>query len=137
MVLTNSKKQKRILNILRTLAMSGDTVRSSRHAACIVYKNDIIAFGQNKFKSRPFQQKFSKNEKAIFIHAETEAIYNALKRLTVDELAKSKLYVLRLRKDHKVSNSCPCDGCKKAIKTFNIKQVFFTSENIDGFECLF
>ena len=50
----------------------------ARLAACVVYKRDIVSFGINQLKSHPFQAKFSKNEDSIFLHAETDAIKNAL-----------------------------------------------------------
>lgn len=110
-------------------------VLRTRIAACIVYKNDIISIGVNQLKSHPFQAKFSRNSDSIFLHAETDAIKNALRHITVDELAKSKLYVCRLKVDHPQKRqyvrglSLPCEGCKKAIATFNIKKVVYTCDD--------
>lgn len=123
-----NKRQKRIFKILQTLALSSEGVKSSRHAAAVVYKGDIVAFGQNSWKTHPFQSKYSKHEKSVFIHSETHAIYNALKKLTVEELKKCTLYVLRLNKHGVICHSKPCEGCSKCIRTFGIKQCFYTSE---------
>ena len=103
------------------------------HTACIVYKHEIVAFGQNQMKSHPFQAKFAKNSKAIFIHAEVEAIYNALKKLSLKELEKAELYVIRLKKDGQIGLSAPCTGCARCINTFKIGKVFHSSENCEEF----
>lgn len=108
----------------------------TRVAACLVYKNEIMSFGINRLKSHPFQAKFSKNSKSIFLHAETDAIKNALKRMTVEEISKSTLYVCRIkynssgkRKQFIAGLAYPCDGCQKAIATFNIKKVCYTCDD--------
>lgn len=107
----------------------------ARLAACVVYKRDIVSFGVNQLKSHPFQAKFSKNEDSIFLHAETDAIKNSLKVINVDELSKSTLYVCRVKfADHKKRKftwglSKPCEGCSKAIASFNIKKVCYTCDD--------
>lgn len=76
------------------------------------------------------------------MHAEIDAIKNALKHINISELSKSKLFVTRLRYEAsetviKVANlrrglAKPCEGCMKAIATFNIKHVCFsTNEGYD------
>jgi deoxycytidylate deaminase len=120
------------MNILTKINSSRDKVSNARISACVVYKNNIVAFGMNSKKTHPFQAKFGRNSESIYLHAETSAIYNALKILTLEELEKSTLYVCRVKM---VNNkecwglSKPCDGCAKAIATFNIKKVYYT---LDG-----
>ena len=108
---------------------------NARLAACIVYKNDVVAFGVNQMKSHPFQAKYGKNSDSVFLHAETSAIKNALKYISHDELEKSTLYICRVKyMDHTKKKlifglSKPCPGCFRCINTFNIKQVVFS---LDG-----
>ena len=116
-------------------------VPRARLAACIVYRNEIVSFGINQLKSHPFQAKFSKNKEAIYLHAETNALTKARKRLTMDEFANSSLYVCRikysntLRKHTVWGLSKPCDGCIRAAAAFNIKKVCYTCDD-GGYEVL-
>ena len=128
-----TKHKKKLFNLLKTLALSGEKVANAQLAAAIVYKNEIIAFGQNQYKTHPFQSRFSKNENAIFLHAETCAIYNALKKLSLEEISKTTLYVLRIKSDKTTGTSKPCSGCMQCIATFGIKHVYYTEDNANGF----
>jgi deoxycytidylate deaminase len=108
---------------------------SARIAAAIVYKNKIISKGYNEMKSSPFQKRYSSNEEAIYLHAETSAIQRSIK-LGFDKFQKSILYVVRVKwdspqKNHIIyGNCCPCDGCMKGIKRFNIGKVIYTLDQI-------
>ena len=94
-----------------------------------------------KNKTHPFQKKFSTNSDAIFLHAETDAIYNATRKYETSVIAKSKLYISRVKyfdsdKKYFVQGlSKPCAGCQRAIANFNIKHVCFTKDT-EGFDYL-
>lgn len=111
-------------------------VLRTRIAACIVYKNEIVSVGINQLKSHPFQAKFSRHADAIFLHAETDAIKNALKHISVSDLSKSSLYICRVKYDEQTTKKIqmrgmckPCEGCQRAIATFNIKKVVYTCDD--------
>ena len=131
----------RMITQLSNIAQDVDGIGSARLAAAVVYKRDIVSIGVNKRKSHPFQKKYGKNQDAIFLHAEILAIHNALKKISPEELAKSSLYVCRMRyTDQKRSSmeyglACPCDGCKKAIAAFDIKEVYYTKD-VEGIDFL-
>jgi deoxycytidylate deaminase len=116
----------------------------ARLASALHYKNQIIAYGVNQNKSHPFHSQFSEREGAIFLHAETDAIKNALKRISENELSKATLYVCRVkfdsgnRKTKKITwgLSKPCVGCQRAIATFGIKDVIFSEEGIGNYSLL-
>lgn len=120
---------------------SADPSLTARLAAAIVYKGDIISIGVNKMKSHPFQLKYAKMPKSIFLHAETDAIKNALKRVDQDILSRSTLYISRVKYYDSTKQSVmyglakPCAGCQRAIATFNIKNVCY-SLNEEGYEFL-
>jgi len=128
-----------VMNILSKMAKASEPFAKVRLAAGLVYKNDIIAIGTNRNKSHPFQKKYASNSEAIFLHAETDAIYNAIKKYNVDVLSKSTMYVCRIKwKDEKKNQlifglAKPCVGCQRAIATFNIKHVCYSldEEGID------
>ena len=128
-------KHARYMNRLAEAAYNLSDCGNARHAACIVYKGDVIAYGINERKSHPFQAKYGKNEHSVFLHAETSAIKNALKIISTSELEKSTLYVCRvkwtdfLKREMVFGLSKPCPGCFRCINTFNIKRVIYSLDN--------
>lgn len=122
------------MNILQTLAETVPSHYRGRLAAALVYKNEIISFGMNQMKSHPFQSKFSSNVESIYLHAETDAIRLALKKYDAEIVSKSKLYVCRVKyadTNHtKIIRGLarPCEGCQRAIATFNIKHVCYSTD---------
>ena len=131
-------KNKRLLDNLFKIARDNDPVAGGRLAACVVYKNQIIAYGFNQAKTHPFQAQYSKNEESIYWHAETNAIHNALRVLSETELAKCTLYVARARYELNTpnwtwGNSKPCQGCSKCIDKYNIKRVVYTTNETNHY----
>lgn len=136
-------KHTKYMNLLAKMA--ADIVNpvsgNARLAACIVYKNDVVAFGINAKKSHPFQAKYGKNSNSVYLHAETAAIKNALKYISQDELSKSTLYICRVKFDSSDKNkmifglSRPCPGCFRCINTFDIRNVVYTLDN-EGYSVL-
>ena len=95
-------EKKKILETLSKIAedLDKDMNRTgARHAAAVVYKNQIVAYGVNQNKSHPFHSRFSEHDDAIFLHAETDAIKNALRRISEDEMEKASLFVCRVKYD--------------------------------------
>lgn len=132
-------RHEKYMNILSKVAITVEPVAQARIAACIVYKNEIISFGINKKKSHPFQAKFGKNKDSIYLHAENDCIKNALRNLSVDEVAKSTLYICRVKfdmtKNFVFGLAKPCPGCARAIASFGIKNVIYSNDNM-GYEYL-
>lgn len=134
-------KNLKILDILSKLAVTVEPVASARIAAAVVYKNDMISFGINQKKTHPFQVKFQRNHQSIFLHAETDAIKNALRFIDQEQLSKSTLYICRMkyigtdRREFVQGLSKPCEGCTKAIATFDIKNVVYSLDN-EGYDIL-
>ena len=119
------------MDLINTLAVGSAGVSGTRMAACVVFKHKVVAFGVNKLKSHPFQLRFGKNSDSIYLHAETDAIKNALRFVDVDDLKKSTLYICRIKKISKKDCwglSKPCSGCQKAISTFGIKNVIYSND---------
>ena len=116
------------------------------HAKVVCYitehnKGHIISTGKNQKKTHPFQKRFSKNEDCIFLHAENDAIKNALKSLHTFTLEGHDLYVLRVkqagRKGPTITGNCrPCPGCMRAIAAFDIHNVYYTEDHSSDFSCL-
>lgn len=120
-------------DILKEIAIANGKVARARVAAAIVYHKRIISVGVNSYKSSPFQVKFSKNKESIYFHAEVYAIKNALRNIDVDDFKYVDLLICRVKyfpeyKKYGFGLAKPCDGCLRAINTFNIRNVYYTGE---------
>ena len=79
-----TKGSKRIFQYLTKLALDNEGTKGRfRLAAGIVHKKSLIATGVNSYKSHPLMLQFGKNSDSIFLHAEVDAIKNALRLLSV------------------------------------------------------
>lgn len=125
------KRHERVINQLRIIAEDVEPVRAARIAAAIVINGNIVSIGVNSRKTHPLQAKFARHEHVAYQHAEISAIHNALKRVKKHDLERAILYVARRRKNTETKEwedgmACPCEGCQKAIKFFNIGRVIYT-----------
>jgi deoxycytidylate deaminase len=128
-------KHTKYIDILSKIASDLSPVKSARLAACVVLQNDIISFGVNEMKSHPFQARYGKNSDAVYLHAETSAIKNALKYISLADLKRSSLYICRVKYTDATKTKLmfgtakPCAGCFRCINTFDISRVYFTLDN--------
>jgi tRNA(Arg) A34 adenosine deaminase TadA len=128
-------KHTKYINILSKIASDISPVKSARIAACVVLQNDIVSFGINEMKSHPFQARYGKNSDAVFLHAETSAIKNALKYISVKDLTRCTLYISRVKytdatkTQFMFGTAKPCSGCFRCINTFGIYRVYYTLDN--------
>jgi deoxycytidylate deaminase len=102
-------------------------VRSSRHCAAILDGKKILTLGVNRYKTHPIMLKYGRNEDSIYLHAEMDAIVK-YSRMWADtsELSDCSIYVIRINKRGELMPSCPCEGCMKAIKAFEFKEVHWS-----------
>lgn len=126
----------RILNMLTRLAIENPGVQGRfKIAAGIVYRKNLIATGVNSYKTHPMMMpENGYREGQWFLHAEPDAIKNALKLITQEQLAKCDLYVVRVKRLNGKSNQWikglakPCPGCMATIANFGIKNVLWTHD---------
>jgi tRNA(Arg) A34 adenosine deaminase TadA len=134
-----SKREMKILDALFTLARDNDPVGNSRLAAAVVYKGRVISYGFNRDKTHPFQAQYSKNEEAIYWHAETNAIHNALKIVEPTGLHKMTLYVARAKYMMPNSdkwtwgNSRPCSGCMACAANYKMHRIVYTQNEYGNY----
>lgn len=128
-----------IIDMLKIMAADNENGTGVRLAACVTYKGKIVSFGLNRLKSHPFQLLYGKNKDSLFLHAEIDAIYRATKKLTTQELAKSTLFVARVKRASSIHKGTfvnglarPCVGCARCVATFDLKRVVYTTEQ--GFD---
>ncbi len=121
---------KRFKQTLTDLAIANIGTRNRiKLAAGVVFKNRLVAVGVNSYKSHPLMSKFGKNPEAIYLHAEVDAIKNALRALSLQELEKSDILVVRVKRDGHDYKTClakPCEGCARAIEAFNLRNLYYT-----------
>jgi len=138
-------KHEKVMDLLAVVAEGVDrntTSSGARLAAAVVYKNQVITVGINRKKSHPFQARYSKNEDAIYLHAETDTIRAALRCLSEKQLTKSTLYICRIKHENGPGSpiiwglSKPCIGCQRAIATFDIKNVVYSEEGEGSYSFL-
>jgi len=133
-----SNRDRRVLNVLTKVAEKLTPVKSSRIAAAIVYKNEILSIGTCSYKTHTFQTKFNKNPHAIHLHAETDAIRQALNDVHPSELKRATLYIQRSKIDRNEGwvngNAKPCSGCLKAIIEYGLKRVVYSTDDNDYLE---
>ena len=110
------------------LATKNDPVSKAKHSAGLVLKGRLIATGTNKRKTHPIMAKYGRNSEAVYLHAELDCITKALREYGPEVVAASDLYVARVLKSGDWSNSCPCEGCRRAINAFRIQKVYYTTQ---------
>ena len=134
------KPKKQIFGNLFKLAQSVEPIKGARIVAAITLRGRVVSYGFNHLKTNPFQSQYAKNRHAVYFHAETHAIKNALRIIEVDELAKCELYIMRARYNQlhnwEYGISFPCEGCTKCIDDFGIKQVYYSLDS-KGFKSLY
>lgn len=123
----------KIINHLFTLSQDVEPVARARITAAIVYRNKIIAYGFNQHKTHPMAARFAKHPEARFLHAEVSAIRNCINKYGSDILKKSTLFIARAKQKGNDYNfywgmAKPCSGCSRAIATFKIPTVIYTTD---------
>ena len=115
------------VRLAHKLAQDSTPHAGARVCAILAHRGDVLSVGFNSSKTHPFQAKYRKNPHAVFWHAETAAINNALKREFQHLLHKSSMYILRLTHAGNPAISMPCEGCARAIREHNINRVLYTT----------
>lgn len=137
-----ANRDQRIMQFIRRQAIDVEKVSNARIAAGIAIKGQLISTGRNSKRTHPFQKQFSKNDHAIFLHAETCAISNSLNHISKDDLKKATLFIHRVKLPNKDSDAYvdglakPCSGCMSAIVAFGIKRVVYSTDVTGEYEIL-
>ena len=132
-------KEANIMEMLRKEAISVEPVRSAKVSAAIVIKNKVISIGNCKLKSHPRQKDFGKNELAVYLHAEIDAITKALQHIDIEDFRHASIFVCRVKrvnankKEWILGNAKPCigvnkSGCMNAILHFNFKKLIYSTD---------
>jgi tRNA(Arg) A34 adenosine deaminase TadA len=120
-------RDQKFMNLAAKLAVDSEPAAGARVVSIIALRGEVLSLGFNSAKTHPFQARFCKNPHALYWHAETRAIANALRRDHGDLLSRASMYVLRLTKAGRPALSMPCCGCAKAIQEHNIGRVLYSN----------
>ena len=120
-----------IPSLLFKLACSQQPVANARIAAALVYKNRVVAFGHNRYKSHPLQKRYAKNENSIYLHAEIDALARGI---ILANTSNWCLYIVRAKYNRPNGRlvyglARPCIGCMRAIVAFGINRVCYSTDN--------
>ena len=137
------KRDLRYLNLLFEEAIDTDPVGGAKICAALVFKKTLVIIGTNSKRTDPWALRFAKNNDADTIHAEVQAIKNAVNHFRGESNAKefiknATLYICRAKRKSKYGPwiwglAFPCSGCMEAIKDFGIKRVVYSEEGIGNY----
>jgi len=134
----------KIFQTITTIAQDIQGDGNARVVAAVVHRHrNIISVGHNSRQSHPFQLRYGRNKDSIFWHAETHAIYNALRREPISMLEKCWMYVVRLKRPQPFSKKWipgfvrPCTGCQTCIRAHGIENVVYTTDSSIAHERFF
>lgn len=113
---------------LAALEAEKSPVKVATHGALVILRNKIIGRGYNNYNSTC---------KNIFsVHAEIQAINNALSKVSKHKLRDAKLVVVRLTKEGCLTNSFPCRNCQNYINKVGIHSVYYSDQPlVNCMEC--
>ena len=93
----------------------------SSHGAVVIYRGKIIGNGCNKDSIENINR-----VNKWTIHAEVDAINNALRKISKENLKQSTLIVVRVMNSGDTAMSAPCKCCEKFIKRCGIKTTYYS-----------
>lgn len=133
-----SDRTKNLLDDMFIIAQDLPLVYKARIVASLVHKGKVIAIGTNQYKTHPMAAKFAHHPSATSLHAEVACIRNAINRHGTEILKKSTLHVVRAkttpsREEFVHGLAKPCSGCERAIRTFEIPEVIYSTDEQNNF----
>lgn len=101
-------------------------LKVANHGAIVIFRGKIVGRGYNKY----CVENVNKINRWS-IHAEVDAINNALRKISRDDLRKSTLIVVRKLKDNtqidkEITFSAPCKDCANFIIKNGLKRCYYS-----------
>ena len=104
------------------LSAEKSALRVANHGAIVILRGKVVGRGYNKYcvESVNKVNRWS-------VHAEVDAINNALRKISSDDLRKSTLIVVRkLKINDEIGLSAPCQCCANFIMKCGIRTCFYS-----------
>lgn len=96
--------------------------------ARVYRKGRLICVGVNSYTNSTKLQRRYGGEKRPFVHAELDAIREAIYHVGLNALSACDLYVERIKADGSLGLAKPCECCQRALEAFRFKAVYYTTE---------
>jgi len=126
--MTPSIKEK----LLRLAIENPGTKGRFKVAAGVIYKNRLMYVGVNSYKTNPIMLNGDYRVGQIHLHAEADALVQALRGMSQRQLAKSAMWVVRVKRSPSggftEALARPCPGCWSLINESGIKEVEWTED---------
>jgi len=110
------------------------SLQVASHGAVVIFRGKIVGNGTNKY-CNPSLNRSNKWS----VHAEVDAINNALRKISHEDLTKSTLIVVRRLKENakysdeykssvcsEIGYSAPCKNCANYIKKHGLKRCYYS-----------
>lgn len=97
------------------------SLKVAHHGALVIYRGRIVGRGYNKY----CVENINKINRWS-VHAEVDAIKNALRKISHEDLRKSNLIVVRRVGDGETALSTPCKRCSNFIKRCGIRTTYYS-----------
>lgn len=106
------------------IRMANKSTSRFRLGAVLFHRNQVISTGYNCMKkTHPLQQKFSRKEITLGLHAEIHACLG----VSVSDLIRSEIYVARILRNGSLALAKPCQVCQKFLEDVGISKVTYTT----------
>lgn len=132
------RKAKVFKHLKKRLLDRSDDCGKQKVACAIVKGNKILFIGENKYKTSPIQKEYAKHDKALFLHAEVDAIKQAIAMYGKKEISDCDIYIARTKKVGKTYEyglAKPCVGCMKLIHEVGFSNVIYTNDSNSFEKC--
>jgi len=120
--------------MLTRLAIENPGTRTRyKMSAGVVHRRDLVATGDNSYKSHPLMTGPGYNSEQIFMHAEVDAVRNALRLIPQSDLSQCAIYIIRVKRSRDLTGwqygmAKPCRGCAGVITSFGIERLWWSED---------
>ena len=124
----------RVIRMLTRLAIENPGTRTRyKMSAGVVHRRDLVATGVNSYKSHPLMTGPGYNSEQIFMHAEVDAVRNALRLIPQSDLSQCAIYIIRVKRSRDLTGwqygmAKPCRGCARVITSFGIERLWWSED---------
>lgn len=113
------------MSILKASRQAENSTYKQRVGAVLVKGNRLIASGYNQIRGH---RSLRSNHWDNALHAEMHCLLNALKSVSIEDIAGSTMFVSRIKRDGSTGLALPCDNCFEILQKFRIRRIIFTTE---------
>lgn len=112
------------MSILKASRQAENSTYKQRVGAVLVKGNRILAQGYNQLRGH---RSLRSNHWDNALHAEMHCIINALRQVSIEDIAGSTMFVSRIKRDGCTGLALPCKDCFAVLTKFRLKRIIFTS----------